>query len=120
MGSFAITTPAMSGTVAAIFASAAQLGAAILTPVVTAISTDVEAKVSGRTMFDLYAGDRAAYYTLIGILCLLIIGVFLFYDTITIKASQPAPTPEYKKDLKDDTSSTSVSCETVPANDTRV
>lgn len=66
----------MAGTVGAIFNGALQLGSAVGLAAVSSIETSVEASHGGPTS---YAGRAAAFWFLLGVVCLEAISLAVFY-----------------------------------------
>lgn len=66
----------MAGTIGAIFNGALQLGSAVGIAAVSSIETSVEAKLGDSSS---YAGRAAAFWFLLGIICLETISLLVFY-----------------------------------------
>ncbi len=75
LGMFKFTPPSMAGTVAAVFNSALQLGAAVGLAIVTSIETNVERHQGG---FASYKGRAAAFYFLFAIVVLAFLSTLIF------------------------------------------
>ncbi|EPQ53229.1 MFS general substrate transporter [Gloeophyllum trabeum ATCC 11539] len=73
---FRTTPSSMAGTVGAIFNGALQLGSAVGIAAVTSIETSVEGKEGG---FTAYFGRRAAFWFLLGIVCVEAVAISVFY-----------------------------------------
>ncbi|GBE85688.1 Cephamycin export protein [Sparassis crispa] len=77
---FQTCPPSFSGTVGAIFNAALQLGSAIGIAAVGSIQTSVQAKHGGP---DSYSGAQAAFWFLLGIVCVELVSMLIFYHTKT-------------------------------------
>ncbi|KAI0073355.1 MFS general substrate transporter [Panus rudis PR-1116 ss-1] len=90
---FRTTPSSMAGTVGAIFNGALQLGSAIGIAAVSSIETSVEATHGGTTS---YEGRAAAFWFVLGIVCLEIVSLAVFYR---VKAEDAAQVNEKTIDI---------------------
>lgn len=90
---FQTSPPSMAGTVGAIFNGALQLGSAVGLAAVSSIETSVEAKHGGPTS---YAGRAAAFWFLLGVVCLEAISLTIFYRVEAVHQVQPEVVEEVR------------------------
>ncbi|KAH9942633.1 MFS general substrate transporter [Amylocystis lapponica] len=90
---FRTSPPAMAGTVGAIFNGALQLGSAVGIAAVGSITSSVQEKVGT----DTYAGQRASFWFLLGIVGLELLAVLVFYR-VDAEVPSEARAPEAKAD----------------------
>ncbi|KAH7929188.1 MFS general substrate transporter [Leucogyrophana mollusca] len=83
---FQAAPSSMAGTVGAVFNGALQFGSAIGLAAISSIETSVEATHGGPKE---YAGRAAAFWFILGIVCLEAFSIFWFYQTGTDHQPQP-------------------------------
>ncbi|KAH7923213.1 MFS general substrate transporter [Leucogyrophana mollusca] len=92
---FQAAPSSMAGTVGAVFNGALQFGSAIGLAAISSIETSVEATHGGP---DEYAGRAAAFWFILGLVCLEFISVFWFYQ----RGTDHQPQPKHNDSLYDE------------------